>query len=235
VAVTLVSVAPSATGFVSTTASVTTGTWNHTVAAGTDRYLLVGVSLGGTAAGATGTCSATFGGVAMTQLQAARMGGTGNGKAYLFGLAAPAVSTGAVVITSSATARITGGSVNFTGATNGVGTAVVSSGSSASAAITVPGTISGNIVFTVAGGGSGFNATTPTTGTLAWRATGDTASSGGNSVGATAAGGGDITITDTLSADDWGMVGIELLAATSPPARRSSLNLNQAVKVAAFY
>lgn len=202
-------VGPSSSGSVKTTSS-TSSTWSHTVGTGTNRYLVVGVSLGGGSTG-TGTCTATFGGVSMTQLGTARPATTGTGKVYLFGLANPASGTGTVTITSSTAGVITGGSTSWTGV-GSVGTAASAVGGSVTAAVSVTGTATSSMVVAQAGAGSAFSATTQT---LRYRATGNTASSAGNSQGISAAGnGGTVAMSNTLSSDDWAVIAVELKAAT---------------------
>lgn len=187
--------------------TATTLTWSHTCT-GTNLYLVVGASAG-SAAAATGTMTATYNGVAMTVINAARSNnaGAGIGKVFLFGLANPATGANNVVLTSSAAATLSGGSSSYTGV-GGLGGNAIASGQSTAPTVSVGATAATSMVVQHCGDGSGFTATSQT---LLYRANVNIATSAGNSQGSSAVGGGTITFTDTAPNDDWGVVAVELV------------------------
>lgn len=220
-AVTFDAVGPSATGFVNTSVAQNgTVTWTHVVGSGTGRYLLVGFSLGAAAATATAaTFTVTFAGSTMTQLAKveAYASGGGNGEVFLYGLLNPTSGSGTVSITTSGAGTITGGSLSFAGA-SGVGTAVSASGHSTTVSVSVTGASANNMVGAQIGAGSALSSTGNT---QEYIATGNGSTSAGNSAGSvSASAAGTVTMTGTVSAaDDWGVIAVEIIAATvtAPP------------------
>ncbi len=88
--------------------------WNHRVQ-GTERYLVVGISLRNNA-GQTAT-NVTYAGVPLAPLGAVNNGA--NVRVELWGLVNPATGNNPVRVTLSAAARIIGGSISFTGVDQG--------------------------------------------------------------------------------------------------------------------
>jgi choice-of-anchor C domain-containing protein len=117
--------------------------WNHTVAAGTNRLLLVRIANSGTAT----VSGVTYGGTAMTAVGSTSSSSTI--RASMYYLVAPAVGTASVVVTLSASANIVAASSDYNGVnqvtptsglstSNGSGsTSVNSSVSSASGSLVV--------------------------------------------------------------------------------------------------
>lgn len=131
--------------------NVQTPSWSHT-ATGTNRYVVVAVGT----AGANGcTCTATYGGVSMTNLgSAVNTTGYGSGvqgTAQLFGLINPPTGAQTVALTFSAAGNYgTGVSLSYTGVhqTVAAGSPFTNTGSAASASdtLTVTGGFTGERV-----------------------------------------------------------------------------------------
>jgi hypothetical protein len=213
VAVAFDAVGPSSAGQSAT--ATTTLTWSHTCA-GTNRYVLVGVSMGQFPD--TGrTMSATFGGTSMTSLGLVHSGGSTAGLVQLFGLINPATGASTVTVTASGTTdTLSGGSVSFTGVdqTTPVGTAVTASGTSTAPSATVTGTTAGNMVAAAActGTSTGFTASGNTS---RWTKNVNGNTGAGNNAGSTAAASGSVSMSFTTGASDlWGAVAVEVKAAS---------------------
>ena len=100
--------------------ATTSITWSHTCS-GNNRYVIVGCSNSSDAS----TTTATFGGVSMTSLGKIHSNNSTSGYTQLFGLVNPPTGASTVVVTSSVSASLTGGSISFSEAdqTTPVGTA----------------------------------------------------------------------------------------------------------------
>lgn len=101
-------------------------TWSHTVGAGSNRILVVGVSIRNSA-GQT-VSSVTYAGVGLTFI-GAQSNGT-NSRIEMWRLLAPATGTNSIVVTMSAGAHFVGGAASFTGVdqTTPLGTFVSATG-----------------------------------------------------------------------------------------------------------
>ena len=86
-------------------------TWNHTVGAGLDRLLIVGVAV---RRGNRSPTSVTFGGVPLTNIGTVGGGGRDPG-ASLWGLPSPASGTANIVVTFNRNERAAAGGVSFDG------------------------------------------------------------------------------------------------------------------------
>lgn len=108
--------------------------WSHTVAAGSNRVLIVGVSLRNNS-GQTVT-GVTYGGTALT-LIGAQNGGTNSVRVELWRLVAPAAGTATVAVTVAA--RTVGGAISLTGVdqTNPIEASQFANGSNLSPSVTV--------------------------------------------------------------------------------------------------
>lgn len=209
-------VGPSSAGQSAT--ATTTTSWSHTCT-GSNRLLVVGVAVG--ANPSTGiTTSATYNSVAMTSI-GTQQSGTGSAFGYIqmFSLVAPATGANTVAVTTSATVdALSAGSVSFTGVsqTTPLGTPVTAAGSSITPAATVTGTTAGNMVIDAACCGSAFSADTQT---LQWRRNTNGNTGAGNGVQTTAAAGGSVAMSHTATADIWGVIAVEVLAAPDAQVR----------------
>jgi hypothetical protein len=205
----------SSTGFATATPSTTPWlTWTHTAGTG-GSTVIVGLAWGSTAFPPTIT-SITYGGAAMTSLGSiAANNSSGNGGVLLYGITGGANGANTVLVKTSAnpTDVMVGNSMSFTGASQ-FGTAVTNSGLSTSATVTVTGTTSGNVVASVECHGTNA-AVTYTAGTKQFDDEVDAATGASNLSGGTIAAGGSVTITDTISSDTWGCIGVEVQAAVS--------------------
>jgi hypothetical protein len=95
----------------SATANATTLSWSHTVGTGTNRFLLVGVSI----RNANNTVTrVSYAGQALTYV-GAQSNGDGTVRVELWSLQAPPSGTATVTMTLSGGAKMVGGAVSFTG------------------------------------------------------------------------------------------------------------------------
>lgn len=162
--------AGSATVTFDSASSATTGnagssslTFSHTTGSGSNRLLLVGVSIGNTSLVAPTISSITYNGVNLTFVQGISGGsGTARPRTEVWRLVNPPAGAHNVVITTSGgTARgLTAGAVTFSGvdATTPLGTPVTNSANSATSASLNVGTAVGEMVFdsiTIGNYGSG--------------------------------------------------------------------------------
>ncbi len=126
-------------------------TWSHTVGAGRDRVLIVGVSNHAN----TQVNSVTYSGTPLT-LIATRPGGGNNTRASLFLLVAPPPGTANVVVTLFGPEDVVGGAVSFTGVDQGtpVGGFASGRGTGTLASVTVASAPDEVVVDTVAARGN---------------------------------------------------------------------------------
>lgn len=123
--------ADAATSASTAAATATTLSWSHTVS-GSDRILIVGVSVNGN----TAVSTVTFAGTALTNIASANQGSSVS--VSLWYLVNPAAGTGTVTVTTSGSARFVAGAVSYTGVNQSspLGTAVTDKGSASSASLT---------------------------------------------------------------------------------------------------
>ena len=208
----------SSTGFSSTTASLS---WTHTAGAG-GSAVLVAIAWGSTSFPPT-VNTITYGGTTMTALPSGGQasGGAGsNGGILLYGLTGQASGGNTVQITMSAAPgnEMVANSISFTGAAN-FAAPVKNSGSSTSATATCTGVQATSVVCGAECHG--------TNGTVTWTAgtkrADDEVSAGSGasnlSIG-TSTGSGSVATTATIPNDVWGMISVEVLAASTAPAVR---------------
>ncbi len=127
-------------------------TFSHTTGSGSNRLLLVGISIGNTSVIAPSIANVTYNGVNLTFVQGLSGGtGTARPRTEIWRLVNPPSGSHDVVITTSGgTARgLTAGAVTFTGvdATTPLGTPVTGSANSATSASLNVGTVVGEMVF----------------------------------------------------------------------------------------
>jgi trimeric autotransporter adhesin len=194
----------------STTAATTTLTWSHTVNAGSNRVLIVGLSIdnGSTATGVT------YGGQAMTLV--GRTVSAGNGTIELWSLVAPTVGTANIVASIGTAEKVVGGAASFDGVdqatpTSGGVTGTAGTGSAASHAIA---SASGDLAIGVLWGNDGVAATEGGGQTTKWSFVTGAGSGNPRGVGSTEAGAASVTMSWTLGASvQWVVGGTSIKAA----------------------
>lgn len=202
--------------------SPTTLDWSHTVGAGSDQLLIVGVSLG--AAFTTDTAwvsSATYNGVAMASLGLVHANNANAGCLQLFGLVAPPQGAHDVVITTTGTVNFNSSQIGQSASFNDVdqadplGAVVTAFGDSNAAAAGPVASQAGDMVAAFACGGSGFSGQT---GTLRARTNFKTNSGAGNQEMQTYAGAESVSPAFTLASDFWAVAAVNIRAASGGTA-----------------
>lgn len=199
----------------SSSSSLTTGasslTWSHTVASGSDRVLIVGLSVEDT--GDTVT-SVTYGGTPLSLL------GTrvGNQTVEMWSLVAPAVGSANVVANFSGTAQVVGGAASFNGVhqSTPTGTFQSTGGSSTTPSLAVTSALGELVIGTLVANDSPATVTLGPDQLEQWsQATG---AGGGNTRGAgsTEAGAASVTLSYGLSSSvEWEISAVSLKPAAS--------------------
>src|SRR5262249_11805372 len=182
---------------------------------GSNLLLTVGVTIGKSPD--TGTSVAvTYNGVAMTSAGTAHSNNSTTGYAQLFYLRAPATGTHAVQVTlTGGAAAVDGGTMSFTGVdqTTPVRNVTTNAGSGATPSVTVASAVGNMVVDAMATGCPG---TITSTKTLRWLNQLDCATGGGVGGQSTAAGAASVAMGYNVPADWWGVVGMDLVAASGP-------------------
>lgn len=207
-------VGPSSAG--TSSHDLTSLSWSHTCT-GSDRLLTVAVALNPGAGAATMT--ATYNGVSMTSLGTVAANNQTSGFVQVWQLVAPATGANTVAIASSGPTpqSLVGGSVSFTGVdqVTPCGTSATAFGSGTAPSVAVTGTTSGNMVVDAVCTGAGITSSGQTS---RWSRTDNTFAAAGNAAQSTAAAGGSVTMSYTVTDDWWGVIGVEVLAVAPPPA-----------------
>src|SRR5579864_1248052 len=191
--------------------------WSHTVGSGSNRALVVGV-VGGC------TPSVTYGGVALTQVAQVLNNNSAGNLTDLFVLVAPATGTNTVQVSySGCTSDVEAGSISFTGVNQSTPLAHVTTnfGSGTNPGVTVT-SASGDMVVDVVGNGS---AITSSSQTLLWLKNQNNNTAHGDGAQSTAAGAASVTMGYSVTADWWGIIGADVVAATSLTAPAVPTNL----------
>lgn len=204
-------VGPSSAG--ATSHNSTSLSWNHTCS-GSNRLLVVGVSLSdGSDPGKTIT-GVTYSGVALTSTAAIHSGGGTAGYVQMWYLVAPGTGTNPVVVTLSAFGASTdllGGSVSFDGVDQSTPVqnfnSATGSGTSASLVIT---SATGDMVVDVEANGSNIPVSTKI---VRWSEHVTNGAGAGNAGQSSAAGAASVTMGYTTTSDSWGMAGFDIKAA----------------------
>lgn len=204
-------VGPSSAGQTGTGTSVS---WSHTCT-GSNRILIVGAAVGCLSDAITTT--ATYNGVSMTSVGSRVLTNNqvNSGYVQMWSLIAPATGANTVQITASASVdAFSAGSTSFTGVdqTTPLGTPATAFGSSTTASVAVAGTTSGNMIVDAACLGSAFSSSGQT---RRWQRNTNTTTGAGNGAGSTAAAGGSVTMSEIGTADWWGIIAVEVLAAAA--------------------
>jgi hypothetical protein len=215
--VTIDYVAPSTVG--TSTANKASLTWSHTVS-GPNTLLTVGVSVGKVTTNIQAySLGVTFNGVAMTSANSGHLqSGTSNtGFVELFYLKNPSSGAHTVAVTlTGGTADMEAGSVSFNGVdqTTPISHVATNSGNGTSATLTVTSAVGDMAVNAeVSGGGSGGNTTSGNT--MRWNNQQNTTSAGGYGAQSTAAGASSVNMSYTIDSDNWGIIGLDIVAAST--------------------
>src|SRR5579864_2513574 len=194
--------------------------WSHTVGSGSNRVLVVGV---------VGACvpSVTYGGVALTHAGQVYNNNHSPDTTDLFVLVAPATGTNTVQVSySGCTSDVEAGSISFTGVNQSTPLAHVTTnfGSGTNPGVTVT-SASGDMVVDVVGNGS---AITSSTQSLRWVKNQNSSTAHGDGAQSTAAGAASVAMGYSVTADWWGIIGADVVAASSslPPAAPTNLMAN---------
>jgi hypothetical protein len=209
-------VGPSSAGAGATSASPS---WSHVIT-GTNNLLLAAVVCD---TDATTITAITYGGTAMTPLVAGagnyiHANNAGAGWVAVYKLVNAPAGTATVAVTLSASSVWEGGSLSFSGAdtVTGIGTPQNAEGTSLSQpTMSFTPTTSGRLIAAFLGCGNQINsATSPLT--SRWIKNQGGSNAGGMSGGATAPSTGSaVTLTWSITADFWGIMAAEVLAAGS--------------------
>jgi hypothetical protein len=203
--------------------------WNHTITtSGSDLLLTVGIAVG-TSWDEDKSVSVTYNGVPMTSAAKVHSNNQTQGFVELFYLTAPAPGTHPVQVTlSGGTAYIEGGSVSFTGVdqTTPVRNITTASGAGTSPSVFVASAAGDMVVDALVYGCSGGSSGT----TSRWMREVNCATAGGNAAQSTAPGAPSVNMRYTIASDWWGIVGMNVVAATggvpdtTPPSVPSGLS-----------
>lgn len=193
----------------STTSGATSLTWSHTVNSGSDRLLIVSLSLSD-AAGSV--ASVTYGGTALTLVGRY----SNNHRVEMWRLVAPAVGTANIVANFGTSTAAVGAAITFNGVlqTTPLGTFVGAGGNSATPAVTVSSAF-GELVLDTGYFETAPVATPDIDQTARWNLS--VSSSGGG--GSTAAGAVSVTMGWTLaSAQKWDLAAVPIKPVPDPTA-----------------
>ncbi|MGI9067891.1 MAG: beta strand repeat-containing protein [Pyrinomonadaceae bacterium] len=197
-------------------ANVTTLTWSHTVGTGSNRILIVGVSIFG---GGLTVSSVTYGGTALT-----RIGGqtdSGNKvRMEIWKLVAPASGTASIVVTPSAATRVVGGAVSFNNVDQTIpnGTFASASGSSTAPSVNVTSATGEVVIDTLVATGDAISASVGAGQTQRWNKTTGSTSTEVLGAGSTEPGASTVTMSWTLGfSKKWAIGGVSLKPAAQLP------------------
>lgn len=213
--VALDAIGPSSTGQAAISAG-NTSTWLHTVGAGANQVLYVGIAVGFFSTDTSGsTTAATYNGVAMTSIGKVKSNNSGNGYVEVFRLIAPpqGAHTVSVVCSTSPTSMV-GGSLSYNGAnqTTPNTTPVTNFGSGTNPNCSVTGGAVGDLALNFACCGSAFTASN---GTVEIQNNFSTQSGAGcMSCSQFAGSASAVSMGYTAGNDWWGIVGFDIKAAT---------------------
>ena len=187
--------------------------WSHTVtSSGSNLALVVAVGVGARPDDGL-ALSVTYNSVAMTSAGLMHADNTDHGFVQMFCLAAPATGTNTVAVSlSGGIGDLVGGSISFTGVNQATpcknAATAYSSGTSVSVAVT---STAGDMVVDAVGTGSGVTASTQT---LEWLNNLNHATADANAAQSVAAGAPSVTMGYTGINDFWGIIGVDLAAAS---------------------
>jgi hypothetical protein len=187
--------------------------WSHTVtSSGSNLALVVGVGVGARPDDGL-TLSVTYNSVPMTSAGLMHANDTDHGFVQMFCLAAPATGTHTVAVSlSGGTGDLVGGSISFTGVnqTTPCTNTVTAYSYSTSVSVAVTST-AGDMVVDAVGTGTGVSGSTQT---LEWLKNLNSNTADANAAQSVAAGASTVTMGYTGSYDYWGIIGVDLAAAS---------------------
>jgi hypothetical protein len=202
-------VGPSPAGGGATGGGVSGLSWTHTVS-GTSTLLTVAVAVSA-ASDAGMTLAVTYNGVAMTSASKVHTNNSTTGFIQLFYLVSPASGANTVAVTlTGGTADMVGGSVSFTGVNQGtpVQNTATGFGNGASATVNVASAF-GDMVVDAVANGSNITASTKTN---RWLFNLNGSNGAGNAAQSTNLGASSVTMGYSLAADNWGIIGMDIVA-----------------------
>jgi len=211
-AVTVDSVYPSSAGIANT--ATTSLNWDHTCS-GTNRLLIVVVGFSAAVDTGKSITSVTYGAATMTSFGAVHCGGGTAGFVEMFWLI-PAAGTDTITVTASTTVGLEAGSVSFNGVDQGTPTQNLTTANTPSPSTSPSLVISsavGNMVIDGEANGSNIPVSTQT---AQWAVASSNSTRAGNAGSSTAAGAASVTMGYTTTSDHWGMIAVDIVAATAP-------------------
>jgi hypothetical protein len=191
----------------------------HTVGSGSNRILIVGVSLHTRNATVS---SVTYGGTALTQGGSIATGSNANRTDIWYLLSPTPTSNGSIVVTPSASTAISAGSISFTGVQQAAPAFTSATNSSGTASVTVSNATGDVIVDTVSANGDAGTLTAGGSQTSRWNIFSGSSGNGNEviSAGSTQAGAASTTMSWSISGGNkpWSMGAITLVPAAALPA-----------------
>ncbi len=202
--------------------SVTSLTWSHTVATGSNRALFVTLAIDGLGPGVNGV---TYGGVALTQVGRT----TGNHAVEIWRLLSPAAGSADVVVSLGGATDIKGGAVTYNGVeqTTPTGTYAGASGTGTTASVDVSSATGGLVLDITNWDNNPSGYSTGTGQSDIWNLT----NSAHRAVSTTEAGAATVTMSSTVSASNqWeiGAVSINAAENVSPTLTDTTLSITVA-------
>ncbi len=188
-------------------AGVSSLSWSHTVAAGTNRLLLVTTTHRD---GNKQVSAVTYGGVALTAHVSA---GTGENRAGIYYLVNPPVGTATVHVAMSSGGHVAAAATTFTGVdpVTPLSAGASSTGSGTSASVALPSAADSVVISAVAANGDAGSLTLLGSGTSLWSDGTGSVKSNIRGAGATRPGGGTFSVGRTLSSSKpWSIVAAAL-------------------------
>jgi uncharacterized repeat protein (TIGR01451 family) len=197
--------------------------FTQTVGAGSNRVLIVGVSLHTRNATVS---SVTYGGAALTQAGTIATGSNANRTDIWYLLSPAPTSNGAIVVTPSTSTAISAGSLSFTGVEQSAPAFASATASTGSASVTVANAAGDVIIDTISANGDAGTLTPGSSQTSRWNEFSGSSGNGNEviSAGSTQAGAVSTTMTWSLSGGNkpWSLGAVTLVPASVSP---SFLNL----------
>ncbi|MDN5275058.1 MAG: hypothetical protein JWP06_959 [Candidatus Saccharibacteria bacterium] len=202
-------VGPSSAG---TAAIATSLSWSHTCS-GSNRLLVVGLGFGGSDSSVITT--ATYNSVPMVSAGKVHANNQTDGYVELFYLVAPATGANTVAISCNVSGDLIGGSVSFVGVNQSAPVSGVTTnfGNGVSASLSVPSNVGDMVVDAVACG----NGVTSSGQTNCWLNNFSSTYGAANVAQSTAAGATSVPMSYAINSDWWGMIGLNVVAATFTP------------------
>jgi hypothetical protein len=211
-AVTFDAVGPSSAGTATTGTSLS---WSHTCS-GTNRLLVVSVSIGMAGGDTNHVTSVTYNSVAMTSIAKVHSNNDVTGYVEMFYLIAPSTGTNTVQVTGNETADMVSGSVSFTGVDQStpLSNTATNWGSGTNISVSVT-SATGNMVVDGVCCGGGF--TVGSNQTNRWLKNYNTFTAAGNGAQSTASGSTSVSMGYTISDDWWAIIGTSINQSTALP------------------